>query len=94
MSATKVYKRLLNTIDWSSKDVHCQIDAERMARLSHFHSMVEPVRCHHKRWEDSVQPNVPEKAKMRTKLIYLLDCVNPISGHVQGESRATGKEAW
>jgi hypothetical protein len=44
VSSTKVHKRLLNTIDWSGADVHCQIGAKRMARLPQFYSLVEPIR--------------------------------------------------
>lgn len=92
VSSTKVHKHLIDEIDWSEADQHCQVGAERLSQFPPLAPMADAVRYHHTRWQILKELPLPERTKIHANLIYLLDRVDALAVLQRGPNRLAKKD--
>ncbi|TKB28047.1 HD domain-containing protein [Desulfopila sp. IMCC35006] len=93
VSSTKIHRKLVGELEWQGSDLHCQIGAMRMRQFSHFASMADAIRHHHTRWEDLKNLPIPEKTKIHSNLIFLVDRVDALAALHPGPHLLAAKDA-
>lgn len=92
VSSTKVHKRIIDELDWSGSDLHCQIGEQRLRQFAPFAPMAEAIRHHHTRWQILKDLPLPEETRRHANLIYLLDRVDALAAMQQGPNPLAVRE--
>ncbi len=93
VSSTKVHRKLVGELEWQGSDLHCQIGAMRMRQFTHFAPMADVILHHHTRWEDLKNMTIPEKTKIHSNLIFLVDRVDALVALHPGPNPLAAKDS-
>ncbi len=93
VSSTKVHRKLVGELEWQGSDLHCQIGAMRMRQFTYFTSMADVILHHHTRWEDLKNLTIPEKTKIHSNLIFLVDRVDALAALHPGPNLLAAKDS-
>jgi len=84
VSSTKVHRKLVDELDWTESQRHCQIGAERLQSFAPLAEFANLTLYHHTKWQDLKDKQLPQTTKDLTNLIFLADRIDALAG-MQGK---------
>jgi len=81
VSSTRVHKCLVNELDWSGSQAHCERGAQLLSRFQPLSHLAPIVLYHHTHWKDLLAGGVPAETALYANLIYLVDRVDMLAAH-------------
>lgn len=83
VSTTREHRHLVNELDWSGSDTHCDIGARYLAQVPMLARLAPVVREHHSHWRSLLARDIPMTEALPANLIYLVDRVDALhaTGH-------------
>lgn len=79
VSSTRVHKNLVDEMDWTGSQTHCDVGAERLKAVPHLSDMALPVYYHHTRWQDLKHLDLSTESRLFSSLIFLVDRVDALA---------------
>lgn len=78
VSSSGLHKQLIDTFEWTGKEVHCIKGAELLAQCGPLSQLSPIVRHHHTRWEQLKDTDIDEVVALQANCIYLVDRVDAL----------------
>lgn len=76
VSSTAVHRHLVETFDWESSQVHCEVGHDLLCTFPPLSEMALPVRYHHTRWDHVLTRDIDPHVARSANLIHLVDRVD------------------
>ena len=81
VSSTRVHQCLVNELDWSGSQAHCERGARILGGFQPFSHLAPVVLRHHTHWRDLLDCGVDAQTASYANLIYLVDRVDMLAAH-------------
>jgi HD-GYP domain-containing protein (c-di-GMP phosphodiesterase class II) len=86
VSSTRVHKNLIDEMNWTGAQIHCDIGADRLRSCRLISYMADPVFYHHTHWQDLKNIDLPEETRRFANLLFLVDRVDSlVAPRLEGE---------
>jgi len=78
VSSTRVHRHLVNELEWSDAQDHCQVGAELLEGFAPLAHMAGIIRYHHTHWRAMGDSGLPYQDALLANLIFLTDRVDAL----------------
>ena len=92
VSSTRVHRKLVDELDWTESQHHCQVGSERLQRFGPLAEFGELTLYHHTHWQQLKDKHLPQTTKDQANLIYLADRIDALAGMQGKKNRLACRE--
>ncbi len=78
VSSSQVHRYLISEMDWEGAELHCVLGEYYLSNFPPLAQLAPMIRYHHTHWENLKDLDLPEKTKLTSNLIYLVDRVDAL----------------
>jgi HD-GYP domain-containing protein (c-di-GMP phosphodiesterase class II) len=78
VSCTQTHNNLVNQLDWSGSQDHCERGALLLKKVSSYKDYAEIIYYHHTHWDTLTSLDIDETTKISANIIFLVDRVDAL----------------
>ena len=79
VSTTREHRKLLNEIEWSGAQKHCELGCDRLAGFAPLAHFAPLILHHHSRWSELCAQGIEPQIAVHANLIFLADRIDVLS---------------
>jgi putative nucleotidyltransferase with HDIG domain len=79
VSTTREHRSLLNEIEWSGAQRHCQVGHDRLADFAPLQAFAPLILHHHSRWSELLAQGIDPEIAANANLIFLADRIDVLA---------------